>query len=137
MNHEEAIRRLFTEYCYYMDDRDDRVIDLFTEDCLLTSTRHGGEGRRGRSAIHDMLERLRATREPDDVRHVVSNLLIDADNTTAKTMAYVQRFRRGSEGPYLWSIGTWEDELRLEDRWRISVHCIVPAPTWEGPLQAT
>jgi hypothetical protein len=133
MSDHDAIRKLYAEFCYLMDDRDDRLVTLFTEDCWLPSRAHDGAGRRGRGGVRELLELLRATHEPDDVRHVITNLDIDVDGKTATTMATVLSFYRGSERPYLRRIGRYQGELVLEDRWRLRVHRVIDTPAWDGP----
>jgi 3-phenylpropionate/cinnamic acid dioxygenase small subunit len=114
----EAIRELFSEYCFRMDDglyRD--VAELFTEDGEWTASYSHA---RGREEIAAMLARNIPPRQSGVTRkHFVLNSLIRvAGNTATARASYLVFVGRGG-GPEPVVAGTYDDDLvKGEEGWR-------------------
>jgi len=125
----EAIRELFSEYCFRMDDGQYRgVAELFCEDgeWIASYTRA-----KGREAIGAMFAGMIPDKTSGVLRkHCVLNSLIRIDGDTATARAAYLVFVGEGKGPRPVVAGTYEDELvRTGEGWRFRsrrlVHDIV------------
>jgi len=121
----EAIRELFSEYCFHMDDRRFRELaDLFTEDGeWITSYSRA----RGREELATLLAKINPTKESGIVRkHFVVNSLISITGNTATSRASYLVFAGKGHGPEPVVAGTYVDELvKTDGGWRFKSRQLV------------
>jgi uncharacterized protein (TIGR02246 family) len=114
----EAIRELFSEYCFRMDDGDYcGLAELFCEDGEWIASYSQAKGREAIAA-------LMAHNIPDKAsgivrKHYVANSLIRIDGERATARAAYLVFVGEGKGPQPIVAGTYEDELvRTKEGWR-------------------
>ena len=95
-----ALQDLMTKYAYYVDVEcsENEFLDLFTEDAIIDSPMAGRyEGVEGVKRFR--LERILAKREKIQMRHVITNFLIEGDGNQATIKAYLSNSRTQLEVP--------------------------------------
>jgi uncharacterized protein (TIGR02246 family) len=114
-----GISDLFTRYTCALDAGNvDTVVDCFTEDGALVSPAVGAH--RGRSAIRAFAERFaRFQASGAQLRHVISNLMMQVDGDRAHATCYLTVFLTRDGKSRLLAPGQYECELRRNDNvWR-------------------
>lgn len=114
-----AISDLFTRYTCALDAGDvDTLVDCFTEDGALVSPAVGAHA--GRAAIRAFAERFARFRaNGSQLRHVISNLVIQVDGDRAHATCYLIVFLTRDGASRLTAPGEYDCDLRREDGiWR-------------------
>ncbi|HET6237911.1 MAG TPA: nuclear transport factor 2 family protein [Acetobacteraceae bacterium] len=114
-----GISDLFTRYTCALDaGHVDTIVDCFTEDGALVSPTVGAH--RGRSAIRAFAERFaRFQANGAQLRHVISNLMMQVDGDRAHATCYLTVFLTRDGKSRLLAPGQYECELRRNDNvWR-------------------
>jgi uncharacterized protein (TIGR02246 family) len=114
-----AIGDLFTRYTCALDAGDvATVVDCFTPDGALESPAVGRHA--GHAAIRAFAERFaRYQRSGSQLRHVVSNLMMQVDGDTAHATCYLTVFLTQGGQSRLTAPGQYECELqRTDGTWR-------------------
>jgi uncharacterized protein (TIGR02246 family) len=121
-----AIADLFARYMWALDTGDvDGLVDCFTEDGVLTSPAVGEH--RGHTAIRGFAERFAAYRRNGaQLRHMISNLLIETDGNTGHARCYLTVFEtRNDESRHL-GPGHYSCHLRNDAQgWRFTHRVVV------------
>jgi uncharacterized protein (TIGR02246 family) len=106
---------LFARYMWAIDTGDvDTLAGCFTEDGALESPAVGQYC--GRSSIRAFAQRFAAFRERgSQMRHVISNLLVDADGDLASAKCYLVVFLTKDGASRLLGPGRYECDLRKVD----------------------
>jgi 3-phenylpropionate/cinnamic acid dioxygenase small subunit len=115
----EAIRELFAEYCFTLDDgRFDEMAAFFGENGTW-DTAFGAAT--GRAAITDLALNIRAGAAETRPRgiHLVTNISITLDGDSARVRSNWTVVQNSPEGPKIGSGGAYHDELVKEGgQWR-------------------
>lgn len=108
----KQIEDLFSRYMWAIDSGDvDGLVACFTETGALESPAVGSYV--GRAAISDFARRFARFRERgSQLRHVISNLIIDTDGDRAKARCYLVVFLTRDGSSRLLGPGRYECELR-------------------------
>jgi 3-phenylpropionate/cinnamic acid dioxygenase small subunit len=107
----EAIRELFAEYCFRLDDgRFEEMAALFAENGTW-DTAFGAAT--GRAAIADLARNIRARAAETRPRgiHLVTNIAIVLDGANARARSNWTVVQNSPEGPRIGSGGAYHDEL--------------------------
>ncbi len=121
-----AIADLFARYMWALDSGDvDGLVDCFTEDGVLTSPAVGEH--RGHAAIRAFAERFAAYRRNGaQLRHMISNLLIETDGSTGHARCYLTVFETRNGQSRLLGPGHYACRLRHDSRgWRFESRVVV------------
>ena len=114
----DAIRELLAEYCFRLDEgRYDDMAALFTEDGTW-DTAFGKAA--GRAAIAELARSLRVRAGPDRPRavHLVTNIAIALDGTSARVRSNWMVIQNSPAGPKIGSGGAYIDDIVERDgRW--------------------
>ncbi len=124
----DAIENTLHRYAFGYDEGDWKLVEsTFTADAQLSLRVTGGELAgpfTGRDAIIDMMDETAKT-QPDQRRHVTSNVVVDVDGDRATAWSYLTIFSAHDGTLTALSTGTYEDELvRAADGWRLSMRHI-------------
>jgi len=114
-----AISDLFIRYTCALDAGDvETLVDCFTEDGALVSPAVGAHS--GRAAIRAFAERFARFRQNgSQLRHVLSNLVMQVDGDQAHATCYLTVFLTRDGQSRLMAPGEYECELRRVDGvWR-------------------
>jgi len=114
-----GISDLFTRYTCALDAGDvDTLVDCFTEDGALISPAVGAHS--GRPAIRAFAERFARFRANESqLRHVISNLMMQVDGDHARASCYLIVFLTRDGESRLLAPGRYDCELRkVGDAWR-------------------
>jgi uncharacterized protein (TIGR02246 family) len=114
-----GISDLFTRYTCALDaGQVDTIVDCFTEDGALVSPAVGTH--RGRPAIRAFAERFsRYQAGGSQLRHVISNLMMQVDGDRAHATCYLTVFLTRDGKSRLLAPGQYDCELRKTDGvWR-------------------
>jgi ketosteroid isomerase-like protein len=114
-----AINDLFVRYTCAIDAGDvDTLVDCFTKDGSLQSPAVGEYA--GHAAIRAFAERFGAFRRSgSQLRHVISNLVMQVDGDRAKARCYLIVFLTKDGKSQMLAPGQYECELRKSDgTWR-------------------
>jgi 3-phenylpropionate/cinnamic acid dioxygenase small subunit len=136
MEDRAEIHDVYARYAYTFDGADAAGwAALFTEDGRFEPP--GVDPVVGREALHDFV----ASRSGDlpGMRHMIANVLVEADGDVVRGRAYFLCFRLGGDDQFrIRNFGRYEDEFAREDgRWRISVRGVVgelPLPLVDAPF---
>lgn len=110
-----AIGDLFTRYTCALDAGEvDVIVDCFAEDAALVSPAVGRH--QGHAAIRAFAERFaRFQRNGNQLRHVVSNLMMRVDGETAHATCYLTVFLTRDGKSSLMAPGRFDCDLRKVD----------------------
>jgi len=114
-----AISDLFVRYTCALDAGEiDTIVDCFTEDGALVSPAVGTHA--GHAAIRAFAERFARFRQNGaQLRHVISNLLVQADGDRGHATCYLTVFLTRDGKSRLLAPGQYDCELRKVDgAWR-------------------
>jgi uncharacterized protein (TIGR02246 family) len=117
---------LFARYMWAIDTGDvETLAGCFTEDGSLESPAVGQYS--GRKSIREFAKRFAAFRERgSQMRHVISNLLVDADGDLASAKCYLVVFLTKDGASRLLGPGRYECDLRKVDgRWLFQRRLVV------------
>jgi hypothetical protein len=107
----DAIREVFAEYCFRLDDgRFAEMAALFTEDGTW-DTAFGKAT--GRTAIAELARdiRTRAGDQRPRAVHLVTNIAITLDGSSARVRSNWTVVQNSPEGPKIGSGGAYQDEM--------------------------
>jgi uncharacterized protein (TIGR02246 family) len=107
----DAIREVFAEYCFRLDDgRFAEMAALFTEDGTW-DTAFGKAT--GRTAIAELARDIRARAGDERPRavHLVTNIAITLDGSSARVRSNWTVVQNSPEGPKIGSGGAYQDEM--------------------------
>lgn len=122
-----AIERVLLNYALGIDRKDWALLcACFTPDVIVDYGNEAGR-RQGRDAL---MERMISAHEAlGPTLHRVTNIVVDADEDSARACSYVDAVLMDKQGetPVLRAVGRYEDRLtRLGGKWRISERVFVP-----------
>lgn len=121
-----AIADLFARYMWALDSGDvDGLVACFTEDGALISPAVGEH--RGHAAIRAFAERFAAYRRNGaQLRHMISNLLIETDGNTGHARCYLTVFETRNGQSRLLGPGHYACRLRHDTQgWRFENRVVV------------
>jgi 3-phenylpropionate/cinnamic acid dioxygenase small subunit len=112
-----AIRRLYSQYSWIMDERRfDEWLKLFTEDGAVEGPVFGRHS--GPEGLRQFINRYKAETEMFQVRHVINNLEVEIQGDSATARCYSLHYRTHRGRTELNAIGTFHDCLRkVNGRW--------------------
>jgi uncharacterized protein (TIGR02246 family) len=120
-----AIGDLFTRYTCALDAGDvDTLVDCFTGDAELVSPVAGTLA--GRAAIRAFAERFARFRaNGSQLRHVISNLLMQVNGDAARATCYLTVFLTRDGKSRLLAPGVYDCELRrIDGAWRFQTRVV-------------
>jgi hypothetical protein len=117
---ERAITKVLVTYTTAIDTKNWQLLEgCFTDDCVVTFGSMVMHGARS------VVEHIEPSHAPiDGSLHRLSNIRVDvaAGSLIASSSSYVDALlinRLHPNGPMFHGIGSYSDQLRLDDRWRI------------------
>jgi 3-phenylpropionate/cinnamic acid dioxygenase small subunit len=111
------IQQLYSRYTLTMDEkRHEEWLDCFTPDGVVEGPNFGRYS--GRDQLRQFLAKYRAETHMFQMRHVISNLLVEIEGDRATGTCYILHYRTHRGRTELIAIGRYEDQLRkLEGKW--------------------
>ncbi|SRR5579875_3167102 len=117
MDDRQKIEELYVRYAFAIDGRQyDEWISCFTEDGVFDSSRMGRFA--GRDELRKFVEKYERLLEGGQIRHVISNVLVDVAGERARGRCYLNLYLTKNGKTEMIGVGTYEDQLRKVDgRW--------------------
>jgi ketosteroid isomerase-like protein len=117
MGDREQIHELYARYALAIDaGRYDEWVGYFTEDGVFDSSRMGRF--EGREQLRRFTETYDRAREGGQIRHVISNVLVNIAGDTATGTCYLNLYITKNGKTEMIGVATYDDRLRkVNGRW--------------------
>jgi 3-phenylpropionate/cinnamic acid dioxygenase small subunit len=114
------IQQLYSRYNLTLDEkRQDDWLDCFTSDGAVEGANFGRFV--GREQLKHFLAKYRADTHMFQMRHVVTNMLLDIQGDNARGSCYILHYRTHRGHTELIAIGRYDDQLRKVDgKWLLA-----------------